>query len=244
MFFKDDPQVVAAALPPTTPIVISGSPVQRSIAGTYDRIGGLLSILAKKAGVPIEGALAVWQVESGGAPPNTGKPILRFENHKFFQNWGKSHAAVFDQHFQFGGHAGIPGDPWKNHRWRANAGAPWETFHGNQDHEYEVFGFASTLGGAEAACLSSSFGGPQILGSNHEIVGYGSAKALFDAMVQSERWEVCSFFDFCGSNHILDEVKQQKWEGFARVYNGSGQAAAYGGKIKVCFDAAMQLNIP
>lgn len=243
MFFKDDADVMSAVLVPSTPIAVAGGPLQQRIAATYNRIGGLLSVLAQKANIPIEGALAVWQVESGGEPHTQGEPILRFENHKLFKHWGRFHPFAFDNHFQFGGHAGVPGPTWKNHRWRASAGGPWETFHGNQGREYAVFRFAAGLGGDEAACLSSSFGGPQILGSNHKIVGYASAKALFDAMSSSERFEVCSFFDFCASNHVLDEIREEEWEEFARVYNGEGQAAAYGQKIESCFDAAKQLPI-
>ncbi|MGV1949302.1 N-acetylmuramidase domain-containing protein [Agrobacterium vitis] len=244
MFFKDDPAVINALLPPSSPIAVAGTPLQQRIAATYNRIGGLLTILAQKANIPIEGALAVWQVESGGEAHIPGKPILRFENHHFYRCWGKQNVATFDKHFQYGGHAGMPGSSWKNHRWRSNSTGPWETFHGSQGREYSVFAFADTLSGAEPACLSCSFGGPQILGSNHDMVGYNSAKAMFDAMVLSELGEVCSFFDYCKSKKILDEVRDDEWEEFARGYNGDGQAAAYGQKIESCFHAAVQLPIP
>ena len=63
-------------------------------------------------------------------------------------------------------------------------------------------------------------------------------------MATDERWEVCAFFDFCKSNHIIDEMRRQDWEGFAKVYNGGGKAAEYGAKIEDYYNAAVLMNIP
>jgi hypothetical protein len=245
VFFKDDPVLSTIPVAPAAPIPVPGGTLKRAIAQTYNRIGGLMSAIASKAGIRVEAALAVWQVESGGLPYTAGRPVLRFENHVFFRHWGVDNAPAFDQHFQFGGRAGVPGKKWQNHKWRQNPGGRWELFHGSQTKEYAVFQFAQNLTGApEPACLASSFGGPQILGTNHSIVGYPTAKAMFDAMAQSERWEICAFFDFCKSNHILDEARNEDWEGFAAVYNGPGNAVEYGLKIENYFNAALDLSIP
>ncbi|MGA0565671.1 N-acetylmuramidase domain-containing protein [Ancylobacter sp. VNQ12] len=243
MFFKDDPAVQTASLTPAAPIAVAGTGAQKAMSITYNRIGGLLNVLADLAKIPVEAALAVWQVESGGEAHHPGQPIIRFENHKYFKYWGQYSPATFDAHFQYGGRAGVPGSSWKNHRWRPTAQGSWQTFHGDQQREYDVFHFAKKLGDDEAACLSISIGGAQILGSNHTIVGYSSAKAMFDAMAAAERWEVCGFFDFCRSNNILDELRREEWEDFAEVYNGSGQAVAYGQKIETYFDAAENMPI-
>ncbi|MGO7338495.1 N-acetylmuramidase domain-containing protein, partial [Rhizobium leguminosarum] len=40
----------------------------------------------------------------------------------------------------------------------------------SQDREYQVFTFAKQQANEEAACLSSSFGGPQIMGFNHDDI--------------------------------------------------------------------------
>jgi hypothetical protein len=245
MSFKDDPILSMAPLAPPAQIPVTGGPLKRDIATTYNRVGGLMSALAMKAGIPVEGALAVWQAESGGLPYTQGRPVLRFENHVFFDEWGDNHVGAFDQHFQFGGRAGVPGRRWQNHRWQSSAGGAWQTFHGSQTKEYNVFQFAHTLAGdPEPGCRASSLGGPQILGRNHATVGYASAKALFDAMALSERWEVCAFFDFCRSKHIIDEIKNEDWEGFAYYYNGAGNAVVYGQKIENYYNAALDMNIP
>lgn len=243
MFFKDDPTLAKIALAPAAPIAVPASGVARKIAQTYNRIGGLIRALATQTKIPVEGALAVWQVESGGEPYVAGKPVTRFEVHKFFTHWGKQNLTKFDLHFQFGGHAGVSGSVWENHKWRRDAAGAWQKFHGEQTAEYTVLAFADGLGG-EAAYLSSSFGGPQILGSNHARVGYSSARAFFAALKADERWEVLSFFDFCKSNSLLDEIAGRKWHDFAAGYNGKANANDYGPKIKNAFDAAGTLKIP
>lgn len=243
MFFKDDPTLATIALAPAAPIAVPASGAARKIAMTYNRIGGLIGALARQTKIPIEGVLAVWQVESGGEPYVVGRPVARFEVHKFFEHWGKKNLAKFDLHFQFGGHAGVAGRVWENHRWRANAGDVWQRFHGDQDAEYAVLELADRLGG-EAAYLSSSFGGPQILGSNCGRVGYASAKAFFTALAADERWEVLSFFDFCKSGSLLDEIAGQRWHDLAVGYNGAGKAGAYGKDIEAAFNAAIKLPIP
>ena len=244
-FFKDEPEIADAPLEPPQPVVPPGGASQlvRSLARTYNRLGGLLTALSSDVDVSVEATLAVWQVESGGLPHVENRPVLRFENHKFFEHWGKNNTASFDSHFQFGGRKGIAGKKWENHRFRRDASQPWRTFHGDQAKEYDVFEFASGLGGLEPACLASSFGGPQILGSNYEVLGYDSATALFRAFQESERWHVCGFFDFCRSNNLIDEIQQQRWVKFAEGYNGKGQAEAYGAKIQEAFEAALELDL-
>ena len=103
-FFKDDPDVRDASLQPARQInpPAGSSSLARSLAQTYNRIGGLLSQLAREVDVPVEATLAVWQIESGGTPAEPGRPILRFENHKFLEHWGKQNTDLFDGHFQFG----------------------------------------------------------------------------------------------------------------------------------------------
>jgi hypothetical protein len=106
-----------------------------------------------------------------------------------------------------------------------------------------VFAFGRQIGNDEAVCLSCSFGGPQILGSNHALIGYATAGALFNAFQESERWHVCGFFDFCQGNRLIAAVVQEDWTAFATKYNGPGQAMSYGEKIGAAYDAAKRLNL-
>lgn len=243
MAFKNDPTLIDVPLAPAATIHEGGAGTLKRLATTYNRIGGLLTAIAAKIGIPVEAVLAVWQAESGGEDYEAGHPILRFENHKFFDHWGDRNTGSFDAHFQFGGRGGIPGDRWENHKWRADENNAWSRFHGSQQREYSVFGFAGDLADLESACLSSSFGGPQILGSNFALLGYDSAEDLFDAFRQSERAEVFGFFDFCASRKAIDELQKHSWLAFARIYNGKGNAAHYGKLIENYFEIAQALDI-
>ena len=199
-------------------------------AAVWNRIGGLLEVLGRADGIEPATALAVWQVECGGLPFRRGRPVLRFENHVFFREWGQREPETYDRHFRFGGR-GAEGAAWQNHLVRTSPAGDWHRFHGDQAAEYRTLALASRLAGREAACRSASFGGPQIMGFNHAIIGQPSAAALFLAFGRSERWQVAGFFAFCAEKDILGRLREHDWAGFAAVYNGPGNAAAYAEKI-------------
>jgi hypothetical protein len=238
-FYKDDPILAGTRLEPDFiyKLPASDSTLKR-MAQTFNAIGGLVNTLGQRLGIDPVAVLAVWYVESGGRAFTPGKPVLRFENHKFFKYWGVDHEAEFDKHFQFGGHAGVPGSSSKNHKFRDRPSDQWRPVHitgpDSQEREYEVFALGERLGGREAASLSSSFGGPQIMGFNHAVCGYSSAVALADAFGVDQRWQVLGFFDFCRSNSLIDEIQNRSWVAFGDKYNGDG--AVYGPKLKAAFD--------
>jgi hypothetical protein len=242
-FFKDKPSLLAASLPPDktykAPLPPANSVLGR-MARTYNAVGGLMDILADQTGIDPVAVLAVWYVESGGRGFTAGHPIIRFENHKFFQFWGHDHVTQFDQHFQFGGHAGIPGSSSKNHKFRAATTGAFATFHGDQTKEYEVFDFASSLANREEACLSISMGGPQIMGFNCDACGYLSASKMFDAFAQDQRFHVLGFFDFVQSKGLIDLIRDKKWVSFGAHYNGDG--ATYGPLLEGAFNNKTKLK--
>jgi hypothetical protein len=238
-FFKDHPDLALAQLMPEQP-ASPESAFQNQANDprhVHGRIGGLIKELARVSGIDSKTVLAVWLVESGGYPFMPGKPVLRFEVHKFWQHWGSQNATLFDRHFQFGGHNGIDGKSWQNHKWRRTVSDAWRKIHiGSQESEYEVFDFAARLGGLENACLSSSFGGPQILGSNHAVIDYPNATSLFEAFGESERWQVLGFFDFVRAKDLIGHLADKNWLAFAKVYNGEGNATVYAGRIQAAYD--------
>ena len=243
-FYKDNPKAQSVSLVPD--MVYTGMPGAGTrlgaLARTYNRLGGLIDTLADITGIDAKAVLAVWYVESAGRKHPPGRPILRFENHQFYKRWGKAHKVRFDRHFQFGGRKGIPGKSWKNHKFRKTAGASWKKFHGNQTKEYNVFAFASDLASLNHACLACSFGGPQVMGFNHDQLGYGDAASLYKAFALSERWHVCGFFDFCKTGKLIKFLKARRWRRFAKGYNGDGAADVYGAKIKRAFKTAGKLD--
>lgn len=236
-FYKDETDLASVALMPAR--AISAQPAAGSalgsVARTYNRIGGLVDRLGTAAGIDPLAALAVWMVESGGRAFVKGQPMLRFENHVFWSRWGRDHAATFDRHFVFGGH-GASGKSWQNHKWRRGDGDAWAAFHGTQAGEYAAYRFAKTLSGRELAAQSASWGGTQVMGFNHALVGYASACAMVDAFMADERWQVLGFFDFCRKSGLVDAIRAQDWVTFGNGYNGAGGGAAYGPKLKAIMD--------
>ncbi|WP_434064280.1 N-acetylmuramidase domain-containing protein [Pararhizobium gei] len=95
------------------------------------------------------------------------------------------------------------------------------------------------MGGTEAACLSSSWGGPQIMGFNHAALGYSSATELANAFSADERWHVLGFADFCRDKKLINDMQTQDWTNFGKIYNGDG--AVYGPKIKAAYDLKSKL---
>ena len=241
--FKSSDLAQSAQLQLTTPLYTSHpvSSLGQNILAVHNRIGGMLTVIAEQAEVPVESVLAIWLVESGPYGFQEKRPLLRFEVHKFWQHWGSANSGVFERHFQFGGNGGISGSSWSNHKFLDPLTSEWRSFHGDQVKEYQAFELASALADRELACLSCSFGGPQILGSNHGKLGYETAREMFTAFAQSERWHVCGFFDFCQSHGLLETLRNGDWHQFARIYNGPGQAETYAERINTAYQASAAL---
>ena len=204
--------------------------------------------VARQVGIEPAAAMAVWHVESAGRAHTPGQALIRFENHLLFRRWGKNHQALYNQHFSHGGHHGGPGQPWEHHKFRDTPSGPFRTFHGNQALEYTVLELASRLAGRELALSCISIGGPQILISNHAMIGYPSGQAMYDAFQRSERWHVLGFFDFCRHRpaprrgDMFVYLRGRNWRKFAQYYNGSGQIDLYGGRIGNAYSHARAIG--
>jgi hypothetical protein len=94
--------------------------------------------------------------------------------------------------------------------------------------------------------LSISMGAPQIMGFNHQILGYDSVETMFEAFSLSERNQLLGFFDFvCGplaTRERLTALQDLDFEAFAARYNGLGQAAQYAGLLQAAFEAFQRLS--
>ena len=234
--FRSDPRLARHPLK-ARPRIAPGTPV----ADMWNRIGGLLARAGRIAGLDPPAMLAVWIVECGGLPFTRGRPVLRFEPHVFIARWGERNEDLFDRHFRFGGRNGTEGAKWQNHMVRFTPQGEWRRFHGDQAAERDAYRLAVKLAGRETAAQCASFGGPQIMGFNHRLVGYGAADEMARAFGRSERWQVLAFFDFCAGKDILGALRTQDWKAFASVYNGPGNADAYAAKIAAAHAEASQL---
>lgn len=210
------------------------------VASTWNRYGGLFAALASRLGIDPGVAVAVFVAESGGDGFRNGRMVIRFENHIFWDKWGKFNPDTFNQHFTFSNHM-----IWLGHKWRPNTSSQFMEFHGNQDSEWQAFRFAQTLNDT-AAKLSISMGAPQIMGFNHHAVGFESVTQMFDAFNTSEANQIIGFFDFVkgpGTDvRKMLALKRFDFETFASLYNGPGQASRYAAIIQALFDTYSRLR--
>ncbi len=222
-------------LAPSNPVTIltSWNPQRRALAATYNRLGGLMRAVGRETVVEPRAALAVWFVESSGREHTPGQAVLHFECNVFYQLWGQENEAAYSRHFRHGGYAGQPGASWQNHEFREDYTAAFAPLHASQTSEYEALTLATALAGEEAALKSASIGGCQIVMRNCEMIGYASAREMYDAFQASERAHVLGFFDFCARQpapkpgDLIRHLAARKWSETARYYNGPGKAAAY-----------------
>lgn len=214
--------------------------IRRMTAQTWNRYGGLLNLLSGVVGIRPAAAVAVLCVESGGrAFGDDGRMIIRFENHIFWDQWGRFHPDAFREHFRFAG-----GRRWTGHRFREQRTGAWETLHTGQRNEWRALAVARGL--HEAAALRSiSMGAPQIMGFNHARIGYDSVQRMFDQMTRDERFHILALFDFIrgpgATSRMLEALRREQYVNFATGYNGAGQAPVYGERIRAHVDAFDQV---
>ena len=166
--------------------------------------------------------------------------IIRFENHIFYQYWGKAHADQYAQHFRYN-----QVQPWTGHQWRLSNNQSWMDCHASLASEWDVFNFACTLD-QTAARMSISMGAPQIMGFNYSTIGYSTVNDMYAAFTGSERDQVIGFFDFVQGvlpeSGAVKALQALDYKAFATSYNGSGQADYYANLMKTANDAFTALQ--
>ena len=221
--------------------------MRRSLAAVYNRLGGLLQVLTRKTGADVAGITAVWYVESSGLPFVPKRAVIRLEAHQLYELWGKRNRTVFDSHFRFGGHNGQGGNPWENQEYRTEDTGIFHAVHHNQSSEYAAVTLAQIVAGDEVAFSCSSIGGCQLMMNAFRMLGYESAKEMYEAFQKAESAHVLTFFDFCSakpapkSGDLLHYLRVRDWTNFAKFYNGAGQVPAYAAKLKAACEAATDL---
>jgi uncharacterized protein YraI len=200
-----------------------------AVARAWNSYGGLLERLSRLLNIPINCVVATLAAESGGNcfGPD-GRLIIRFENHIFYQYWGERNPETFDRFFAFDRSG--PGNAWKGHMWRRDADQPWQSFHGNQDLEWQVLTIARALN--DTAALSSiSMGAPQVMGFNYRRLGYDSVQRMFYTFAKSANAQLLALFDFVkGMNRTspaVQALRNRDYLTFANIYNGPANAPTY-----------------
>ncbi len=221
---------------PRHALEVSGSNHYRQIARLYNAYGNLLESLAGEVGIDTGAAVAVLQTESGGrAFGRDGSLIIRFENHSFYDFWGTDNQDVYFEHFRF-----ESGRRWRGHLFRTEPGADWLEFHGDQVREWEALDLARGFDDT-AALKSISMGAPQIMGFNHEAIGFRTVQEMMQHMSQSTRHQILSLFDFFDERQV-EALRSQDFRTFARCYNGTGQMNRYSELLWECYRAFENLR--
>ena len=220
--------------------------LERSMATIHNTKGRYIERQATRLRVSAADLAAVLFVESGGKGFNSdGTPIIRFENHKFDEYWGRDpdnpeNQAAFNNHFRYN----RLGEPWKDHEFREATTGAWESSTQTQTYYYRVLRFARAISqqyspgdnsSDEPALKSISFGMGQIMGFNHRDAGYYSARELYDNFSRSIRVQLDGVIAFIENNRggaCLRALRNGDYFRFAEIYNGSGQATIYSTRIR------------
>jgi hypothetical protein len=222
-YLAGDSGLFSVTLTPSRPITAPADGSGATLARIWNNFGGLFEILAARLNIPVSVVVAVLAAESGGRTGDAnGRMIIRFENHIFWNLWGKNNADTFNRFFKFN----QTGQTWTGHQFRSSEAQPFADFHGNQDREWAALTFARNLN--DTAALSSiSMGAPQIMGFNFGRVGYLKVQDMFTAFSTSPRAQLISIFDFVRGGPALTALQTGDFLGFANSYNGAGNAQSY-----------------
>lgn len=239
-FLAQQRDLLSLPLEPSTPLAAPDDGRASALAADiWNRYGGFLGALAERLGIDSAAAIAVLAAESGGRGVGPdGRMIVRFENHIFWQQWGKANEDAYNDHFRVNGP-----QVWQGHEFRADPSDGWLSVHtGAQSREWDAFSVAQGLDDT-AAKRSISMGLPQIMGFNHGRIGYDSVQAMFDAFTQGEQAQLAGFFDFIAADAVaVDAIRAQDFISFAQRYNGIGQEEVYAGRMQSLVEGFHQLE--
>lgn len=163
---------------------------------------------------PVTHIEAVVRVEAGGQGFLVdGRPKILFERHKFYKYarnarvWATTDPNICNR--SMGG-------------WLGGA------------REYDRLDLAMDMD-RDAALLSFSNGLPQILTSNHQMIGYDTPDAMITAFCAGEDLQLWGFSAFIKAAGLADELRDGRWAALAKVYNGPANVDAYSRKLVAAF---------
>jgi hypothetical protein len=181
---------------------------------------------ARSLGCTVAQIRAVWEVESGGgwfkdvradilAADGSGGfidgpnlPKILFEAHVFDRETGGRFRAS---------HPNLSSREWNR---KLYVGGQGEWLRLNRAMQLD----------RRAALRSASVGGAQIMGFNHQLAGFDTVEAFWDAMKVSEREHLIAFVNFIRNRGLVSALRaisnvHADCIAFAKGYNGKGYAA-------------------
>jgi hypothetical protein len=230
----------------------------KSMASAHNRIGGLVAQLAGDHSLEPAVAIAVFAVESA-TDHILGRLTIRFEVHKLYAAWGIANESVFDEHFDFdrtlkkGSGLQNPKfeQPHLGHRYSIKPGGRKVPVHdGWPESEDAALKLARQLTNDDELCLRCiSMGSPQIMGSEHLVIGKPSAVVMYSAFQADEEAHVKGFFEFCANakkpsrGDLLVYARQHNWAQFAYYYNGPKNVTVYEPRLKAAYERVKALGL-
>ncbi len=169
-------------------------------------------------------------VESGGNALDTlNRPIIRFENHIFYDRFGKNNLEIFQKHYQFNS-----SKRWTEHKFKINELDNWTTMHtGDNQIEWSAMTLATGLlnESFEPALESASFGLGQVMCFHWKRLGYNSAKEFMESAFDINN-QISHMVKFIQTDaKLLKALQIKDWATVAKIYNGSGQVSVYQSRL-------------
>jgi LAS superfamily LD-carboxypeptidase LdcB len=222
---------------------LSGEPNTRGTL-TPEQKRTLIVQLSERYNLEPEIAYAFLTVETGNKPgfcANTGRPLIRFEPHIFanpkrLRKWNIPESSV----------------PWagssskeRKAKWAALGFSHGSNCATNQK-EYEALSYAINIH-EEHAYQSISTGAAQIMGFNHRLVGYKTAKEMFEDYSVSEANQIIGFFRYIerrAGGRMLTALRKKDMVTAALLYNGRGKEQLYGDKLAKYYTLYKDKGLP
>ena len=108
-------------------------------------------------------------------------------------------------------------------------------------HQYDRIARAMKLD-ENAALQATSWGLGQVLGMNHQMVGFNTPQDMVLTLKQSEDAQFDAMLKFCQKSGALRKLQGPvpDFVGFTEIYNGRGQVPFYAGRLKGAYFKALQ----
>lgn len=162
-----------------------------------------LPLIGREIGVGEDEIHAILDAESAGTGfDKQGRPKMLFEPHVFWRELG-------------------PGPKRDKAAAQGLAYPRWKRDYPKDSYPRLLKAMAID---EDAALRSASWGLGQIMGFNHKLAGYPSARAMVEAFREDEEHHLRAMIRFIVGAGLDDELRRHDWKGFARGYNGAGFA--------------------
>lgn len=99
--------------------------------------------------------------------------------------------------------------------------------------------------GPEYACRNASWGIGQIMGFNHNLLGYPNARTMVVAFADDEDEQIRAMFGYFEETNMMPALKTRNWRAIARAYNGAGyERNGYHEKLAAAYAASSFKRAP